>query len=138
MIRSARTFDAKELCQLESSLFTKEEFGLSLNSIYYHIKKSDLFVYEENGKIVGYILWLKRKKYYRLYSLCVAKEFQGRGIAKELLEFSFRKLIFPRYQLEVKIDNLYAIKLYEKYGFIKKKVLKGFYPLGQDGYLMVR
>lgn len=138
MIRIARTFDAQSLCQLESSLFSKEEFGLSLDSFYYHIKKNDLFVFEENEKVVGYILWLKRKKYYRLYSIGVDKDFQGKGIAKELLEFSLRRLMFPRYQLEVKIDNQNAIKLYESYGFVKKKTLKGFYPKDQDGYLMVR
>jgi ribosomal-protein-alanine N-acetyltransferase len=138
MIRAARTFDAKKLYQLESLLFSKEEFGLSLSSFYYHIKKSDLFVFEKDESIVGYILWLKRKKYYRLYSLGVSKEFQGLGIAKELLQFSFEKLPFSCYELEVKKSNTKAIKLYENYGFRVKKVLKNFYPNEQDGYLMVR
>ncbi len=138
MIRSAKASDAKELYQLESSIFTKEDFGLALYSFYYHINKNELFIHEQSGKIVGYILWLKRKKYYRLYSLCIAKEFQGKGVAKKLLDFSFKNIVAPCYQLEVKVDNTKAIKLYEKYGFKKSKVLKKFYSNQQDGYLMVR
>ena len=39
--------------------------------------------------------------------------------------------------LEVREDNLYAIKLYEKFGFIKKAIRKGYYQ-GIDGILMER
>ena len=39
--------------------------------------------------------------------------------------------------LEVKIDNFPAIHLYEKYGFEKKAIRKGYYN-GIDGILMER
>jgi len=138
MIRRAQTKDTNRLYQLENTLFSKDDFGLSRASIYYHMKKSDIFIYEEDSELLGYILWLKRKNYYRLYSLAVKKEFQGKRIATKLLEHSLSKLIAYKYQLEVKIDNPHGIALYEKYGFVKQKVLKGFYPKAQDGYLMVR
>jgi len=138
MIRDAILKDSKELFNLESSIFLKDDFGLSLNSFYYHIKNNMLFVYEKDKQIIAYILWLKRDKYYRLYSLCVNKNNQGQGIAKELLKYSFGKLAFSKYTLEVKITNTQAINLYEKNGFSISKILKNYYPENIDGYLMTK
>jgi ribosomal protein S18 acetylase RimI-like enzyme len=88
-------------------------------------------------KIVGYILWLERKNYFRLYSLAIDINFQGLGIASKLLEYSFEKLRNKNFSLEVKTKNIKAIKLYEKYGFKIKKVLKDYYE-DSDGYLMIK
>ncbi|MCD4757829.1 MAG: GNAT family N-acetyltransferase [Arcobacteraceae bacterium] len=138
MISVATKENTKELFNLESSVFSKDDFGLSVGSFYYHIKRNHLFVYKQDNKIVGYILWLKRKNNYRLYSLCIKKEFQGQGIATKLLEYSFKILETKSFTLEVKTINKSAIKLYEKNNFKIKKVLKNYYPNNIDGYLMYR
>ncbi len=138
MIREASRKDVKSLYSLESSIFSKEDFALSLSSFYYHVKRNPLFVYEEDSIIKGYILWLKRKNCYRLYSICTGSDFQGKGIGKELLRFSFEKLKAPKYRLEVKTQNLKAVALYEKWDFKKKGVIKNFYPDNSDAYLMVK
>ena len=138
MIRKPLIADAKNLFALENRVFLADDFPLSLASFYYHIKNNLLFLSLDGEKIVGYILWLKRKNYYRLYSLCVDTESQGMGIAQKLLEYSFENLSLQNYSLEVKITNEKAIKLYEKNGFKKVKILKNYYPNGIDGYLMRR
>ncbi|MGA1933168.1 GNAT family N-acetyltransferase [Arcobacter sp. YIC-464] len=138
MIRKALIDDVKNLHHLESSIFSKDEFGISLSSFYYHVKRNPIFVYEEDSKIGAYILWLKRKNYYRLYSICVDKSFQGKGISKKLLLFSFEQLDNSSYQLEVKVNNSIAISLYEKYGFRIKKTIKDYYPNNIDAFLMIR
>ncbi|MCQ4350370.1 MAG: GNAT family N-acetyltransferase, partial [Sulfolobales archaeon] len=38
--------------------------------------------------------------------------------------------------LEVRVSNLDAIRLYERFGFLKMKVLKYYYADGEDAYLM--
>jgi ribosomal-protein-alanine N-acetyltransferase len=136
MILDAKIENTKELFNLESSVFSKDDFGLSLNSFYYHIKRNHLFIYKQDNKIIGYILWLRRKNHYRLYSLCIAKEYQGQGIATKLLEYSFKTLKIKSFTLEVKTINQNAIKLYEKNGFEIVKTLKNYYPNNIDGYLM--
>ncbi len=138
MITQAKFENTKELFSLESSVFSKNDFGLSLGSFYYHIRRNPIFIYKQNGRIIGYILWLKRKNHYRLYSLCINKEFQGIGIATQLLTYSFDTLKIKKFTLEVKITNKNAIKLYEKHNFKIKKVLKNYYPNNCDGYLMYR
>ncbi len=136
MIRKASLKDAQELFSCENQLFSSLDFPLSLGSFYYHLKRNDIFIFIKDNNIVGYILWLKRKDYYRLYSIGVLKEFRGLNIAQRLLEFSFETLDTNSYSLEVKTTNSGAIRLYEKNGFKIKKVLTAYYPNNIDGYLM--
>ncbi|MFA9374808.1 MAG: GNAT family N-acetyltransferase, partial [Poseidonibacter sp.] len=84
-------------------------------------------------------LWLERKKYFRLYSLAISSKYQNKGLAKKLLDFSFRKLEKSNksFSLEVKHSNKNAIKLYENFGFKITKVLKDYYK-DEDGYLMLK
>ena len=62
-----------------------------------------------------------------LSMLAVRKDFKKMGIGKNLLNFSIKELKkkgFNNYGLEVRKDNINAIKLYEKYGFIYKEERK--------------
>jgi ribosomal-protein-alanine N-acetyltransferase len=138
MIKDAILANSKELFTLESSIFFKNDFGLSLSSFYYHIKKNKLYIYVDNNKIIGYILWLKRKSYFRLYSICVSEAYRGKGIAQELLSYSFESLQSKKYTLEVKTTNNNAIKIYMKNGFSISKILANYYPNNVDGYLMIK
>jgi ribosomal protein S18 acetylase RimI-like enzyme len=60
-------------------------------------------------------------------TLSVFEEFQGRGIAKELLNFinnKAKKLGFKKVSLLVDMDKLKALNLYEKMGFKKNTILE--------------
>ncbi|MGK0256182.1 MAG: ribosomal-protein-alanine N-acetyltransferase [Arcobacteraceae bacterium] len=138
MIKKASLSNVKELFILESSIFSKEDFGLNLSSFYYHIKRNNLFICVKNKKTIGYILWLKRKNYFKLYSICVDSEYREKGIAQKLLDFSYDFLKSDQYILEVKISNTKAIHLYEINNFFIKKILINFYSNNNDGYLMIR
>lgn len=137
-IRKARKSDAKALYIIEEHIFGADNFGLSLASFYYHIGHNLLYVIEQDKEVVGYILWLRRKLYYRLYSLCIDESYQGRGFAQNLLDYSFEHLEELSFSLEVHSDNQRAIELYKKNGFIIKKRLVGYYPQNADGYSMVK
>ena len=99
------------------------------------LKRNIIYKIEIDKKIVAYILWLKRKSYYRLYSLAILKEFQGKGLGKLLLGFSLNSLDKDCFELEVRTANQTAINLYEKFGFKKVKVLEKFYD-DEDGIKM--
>jgi [ribosomal protein S18]-alanine N-acetyltransferase len=137
MITKANLKDLSALYNIEREVFSNDPFSMSKNSIKYHIIKNELYKIEFDGVIAGYILWLKRKKYYRLYSLAIGNDFQNRGFAKKLLEYSFENLIDRDFSLEVKVLNETAINLYKKFGFEIKKVLKDYYE-ECDGYLMYK
>ncbi|MFA7084043.1 MAG: N-acetyltransferase [Arcobacteraceae bacterium] len=137
MIRKATLTEAKSLYELEKEVFQNDAFALSKGSIVYHLKRNLVYVIEVENSIVGYILWLKRKHYFRLYSLAISKAFQNQGLAKELLRYSFEQLENKSFSLEVKVSNRGAVKLYEKFGFTIKKRLSNYYE-SEDGYLMVK
>lgn len=135
-IRQANLNDLNTLFVIENRVFNNDPFALSKSSFRYHLQKNIIFGIEVDEKIAGYILWLKRKDSYRLYSLAVDNDFQGLGLASKLLENSFENLKDKkRFTLEVKVKNEKAIKLYEKFGFKVKKVLKDYYE-DCDGFLM--
>ncbi|MCT7595798.1 GNAT family N-acetyltransferase [Aliarcobacter butzleri] len=137
MIKKAKKENLKDLYDLEKKVFQNDPFALTKSAFRYHILKNNLYIFEKDEKIVGYILWLERKDYFRLYSLAIDINFQDLGIASKLLEYSFEKLRNKNFSLEVKTKNIKAIKLYEKYGFKIKKVLKNYYE-DSDGYLMIK
>lgn len=137
-IRPALVNDLDAIYKIEQENFTPEDFGLSKASIRYHLKKNILYVIEEKQKLAGYILWLRRKKYYRLYSLAISAALHSNGYGTKLMEYSISQLQDKELHLEVKTTNTNAIKLYEKFLFQKRKILRNYYPQNIDGILMIR
>ena len=134
-IEIATTSDIKELFFIEEELFFGDSAALTKAAFNYHLKRNIVYKLVVEEKIVAYILWLKRKNHYRLYSLAILKDFQGKGLGKFLLEFSLNNLDKHIFELEVRVSNLPAIKLYEKFGFEKVKILEKFYD-DEDGIKM--
>lgn len=72
-------------------------------------------------------------------NIAVAPEFRRRGVAREILkEFDRQaKTLGLRFlTLEVRAKNAAAITLYEKYGYVKKGLRKGFYIKPDDDGLI--
>jgi len=134
-IQIANKEDIKELLNIEEAFFTNDSSALSKASFSYHLKKNIIYKVVIDKKIIAYILWLKRKNYYRLYSVAILKEFQGKGLGKALLEYSLTNLDKDIFELEVRVKNTVAIKLYEKFEFKKVKILENFYD-DEDGIKM--
>jgi ribosomal-protein-alanine N-acetyltransferase len=135
MIEIATTKDLNTLFDIENRVFANDSFALSKNSLRYHLSNNIVYKIKQDEKIAGYILWLKRKDYYRLYSLAIHPDFRGLGLASRLLEYSLENLDKEKFSLEVKVSNLDAIRLYKKFGFKVSKILKDYYE-DSDGYLM--
>jgi len=107
---------------------------------YYHIRRNLLLVAEtDDGTLAGYILALTRRREAKIYSLAVAPDFRGRGIAPKLLETMLQALDrrgFEHVTLEVRCDSPAAVALYRRFGFETVKTLKGFYKDGCDALYM--
>jgi len=119
-----------------------------------HFEKwGDIFyVAEAGGQIVGYVLSRVEEGFSRcrgreakighIVSVAVKEEYRGKGIATALLTAALSMLqsiySVEEVQLEVRVSNYKAIKLYEKLGFVKVERIKGYYLDGEDSYLMVK
>ena len=131
----------KELDKLDNISIT--ELNSSFNYVLKDVSKdlsdnpfSHYLLFIEDNKIVGYL------NYYLIYdrieiaNFNVLDKYQNKGIGTKLLDYLIKKYTdIVNITLEVRCDNTKAIHLYEKMGFIKKAIRKGYYN-GVDGILL--
>ena len=99
-------------------------------------------VCEGREGIHGFLLGVIERAYEaRILILAVDEAARGRGIGARLVklfEERFRHRAIRRINLEVRLGNETAIRLYERLGFEKRKVLPKYYADGEDAYLMTK
>lgn len=112
--------------------FTSEDFGLDSKNIgafseYLNVRENCVFyVAELEGKIVGlaYLEGGKRARTAHCVNLGIGvlSEFNNMGIGtiltKELIRFAYEGECIAKIDLQVKSDNIKAIELYKKNGFV--------------------
>lgn len=124
--------DKNNISIIDNSFINKDEIINELNSNPF----AKILVLKENNEIIGYIY------YSDIYERAEINQFEinlihrncgkGKILLQKMIE-SVEKDI----TLEVKEDNYPAISLYEKNGFERKAIRKGYYN-GIDGILMER
>lgn len=136
-IRPAQLTDLEELVALENSSFDTDR--LSRRSFKHWITTDHraLLVAEIGSSIVGYILIIYHPgtRLARIYSIAVASQLRGMGIAKILMtsgEEAANEDGRLYLRLEVSVDNIAAIKLYESLGFQKFGVYRDYYQNHKD------
>ena len=96
---------------------------------------SHFVVYKKNKNIIGYLYYSLIYDRIEINQIEVLKSEQHKGIGTLLMDYLIKKNM--DITLEVKKDNVNAIKLYEKFNFKKVAIRKGYYN-GVDGVLMER
>ncbi len=91
-------------------------------------------VLKENNEIIGYIYYSDIYERAEINQIEIIKKYRHQQKGTKLLKY-FLDFINKDVTLEVKIDNISALRLYEKCGFVKKAIRKGYYN-GTDGILM--
>jgi len=94
-----------------------------------------------NGRVISYCLGEMRGDSLHIMELAVRRAYRGKGVGKltlRTMEKLARKRGAKRITLEVAVSNEVALSLYEKEGYVKKNLLRGYYPWGEDAYLMVK
>ena len=120
------------LKELNESFFSKKWIEEELSNNPY----AKFLLLKEQEEIIGYLY------YSDIYERAEINQFEINNIHRNcgkgnLLLKEFLKRVKKDVTLEVKEDNLAAIRLYEKNGFIKKAIRKNYYK-DKDGILMER
>jgi ribosomal-protein-alanine N-acetyltransferase len=100
----------------------------------------DVFVIIEDGEVRGYAL-CERQGEAHLWSIAVKKEYRGHNLGGYLLDEArqyYQGLGYEMMSLNVHVDNVAAIHLYERLGFRKVSVLKRWFLQDGDGVRMVK
>jgi len=128
---------------LEESGFGEDRF--SPQQVKYLINKarSTPYVIECEKKIAGaaIMLWRKNSSIGRLYSIVIDPKWHGKGLGSALLEeceLAAEKHKCTRIMLEVRADNVRGIALYEKFGYLRAGIIKGYYFDGMNALKMIK
>ncbi len=130
MIRRMRTEDIDEIVEIEKACFNDAWSKEAILSDFQNNDLSNYLVYEEDGKVAGYIFFWITFDSATIVNLAVKEDYRKRKIASNLLEECIRMCEEEGAEyltLEVRISNTAAIRLYEKYGFMTVNVKKGYY-----------
>lgn len=137
MIRTATLADAAGLAELERCVFDTDRISLRSFRRLIAAQTARTLIASAGGRILGYAVLLFRRGagMARLYSIAVSPEAAGLGVGGRLLE-ACEKLTLAtgrkRLRLEVSRNNLRAIALYRKNGFVQFGVHRSYYGDGSD------
>ena len=142
-VRLATEHDLEALVQLEEAAFRSDRF--SEDSINYLLTRSraTTLVIEENGVVVGSacVLWRRSYQAARLYNIAINPNRQGKGYGAVLMdecELEAARRGCAVMTLEVRKDNVGAIKFYERRGYVFKRMLPEYYEDGSAGLKMAK
>ncbi len=122
-LRRGRLGDLDTLAALEQDFFTADH-QISRRGLRHFITSpnSALIIAEIGGRVAGCVLVLYRQgsRRARLYTIAVGRDFQRRGLARQLLTAAERSAIRRgrrTMRLEVRADDAGAIALYTSSGY---------------------
>lgn len=141
ILREMLVEDLDKVMEIEEDLFavpwTKEGYFTFLTR-----KDAMFLVVEEKGEILGYCGLLMVMDEGDVTNVAVRRDRQREGIGNFLME-SMLRLAYEQgirtVHLEVRAGNSVAVRLYERLGFVKDGIRKGYYtdPV-EDAVLMTR
>lgn len=129
VVRRMTEKDVPEAAALEAASFS---MPWSEKAFYEQLGKSNALylVAEKDGRIIGVCGLMESYGEADISNVSVDKRYQNRGVAttmlKDLMAEGSRRGI-SAYTLEVRAGNAAAIHLYEKIGFMREGIRRGFY-----------
>lgn len=140
-IRSAIPGDLDALLQLEHNCFETDRLSRRSFKRFIQPEGQNILIASRADTVLGYILLLYRHgtSLARIYSLAVAPEHQGQGIARQLMQAAEelgRERFCAFLRLEVNVNNAAAIALYQKLGYRRIALIKEYYEDHSDALRM--
>ena len=138
LIRSMELEDLDEVLEVEKSCFkipwTRlmfEDELINSNAYYYVI---------EVDKIVGYVGFWKIIDEAHITNVAIHNDYRRLGYGRALINALLNKakeLEIIAVTLEVRVSNLAAISLYERFGFVSSGVRRGYYSDNNEDALIM-
>jgi [ribosomal protein S18]-alanine N-acetyltransferase len=141
VIRKFHPRDLAGILKIENASFGVDAWPAELFREYARACPRLFLVAELNGTIAGYIIACLEKERAEIASIAVLPRYRGRRIASQLLTRTLRTLEglgASTVSLMVRRDNLSAIELYRKFGFIRTATVHGYYEDGAVAWRMKR
>ncbi len=133
--------DLDEVVRVEADVYThpwtKGNFADALAA------GNHAWVVREDGELVAYCIVMMAPDDAHLLNISVAARAQHRGVGRELLEWvaeQARAMSVPSVLLEVRVSNARALQMYERAGYRRIGVRRGYYPAleGREDAIVMR
>lgn len=121
--------EIKELGLLINSNFNK------VNNIEEIIKEEKIIGYYNDNQLVGFLIYEQNFEVLDLLYIVVEPMYRNKNIGTELMKYLINNIEFEKIMLEVRCDNVNAIKLYKKFNFKIINIRKNYYE-NMDAYVM--
>lgn len=137
LYRYAENKDVSDILSLD-----KEYFSNNFDENFYleYIGNQRVIVSENEKSIVGYILFNQILDEAEIYKIVVLKELRKKQIAFKIIEFllnELKKNNVKKIFLEVRKNNIPAINLYKKCGFINIREIVDYYNNPKENGIMM-
>jgi len=140
IVRQAKIFDLPEIMGIEKLSF-EETYPRGIFLMFLENNPDTFLVAEYGGRVIGYVMaYLKPDLEGHVMSIAVHPDYRGSGVGSTLLTEVIKRLFSRGAEyvgLEVRVSNERAIKLYERFGFVRARRIPAYYSNGEDAYYMV-
>ncbi|HLQ73118.1 MAG TPA: ribosomal protein S18-alanine N-acetyltransferase [Bacillota bacterium] len=140
IIRKAIRDDITDILSVESTSFNEpwpEDIFYQeiVNNAY-----ANYFVATLNSKVIGYAgLWVVIDDA-QITNIAIHSDYRGKGYGEQLFQFMLHQALMlgaQRLSLEVRVSNLAAQRLYEKYGLVPGGIRKKYYTDNQEDAIVM-
>ena len=131
MVNNCSILDKDRIIEL-GSLINKN--FKRLNDIDSMICNKEVIGYYLDNKLVGFVIYKTLYEVTEILYIVVDPIYRNRGIASDLISKLLR-IECDKFLLEVRCDNIYAIKLYKKFNFKIINIRNKYYG-NVDAYVM--
>ncbi len=137
LYRYAENKDVFDILSLDNENFSnnfKEAFYLE------YIKNQRVILAEKEENVIGYVIFNQILDEAEIYKIVVLKELRKKQIAFKIIEFllnELKKNNVKKIFLEVRKNNISAINLYKKCGFINIREIVDYYNNPKENGIMM-
>ncbi len=138
MIELGKVTDAPDIASLEQQIFDNP---YPITTIRQDIKNNKVIVVKLDNEVAGYITISHVLDEAEIERIAVSKKYLRQGIASALMEYALNQMKqagATKIYLEVREDNVPAINLYRKFGFVITGKRKAYYRDGTDALTMAK
>lgn len=118
----------------ELGILINENFN-KVNNIEDQINNNKIIGYYEDNKLVGFLIYEQNYEIIDLLYIVVEPIYRRKRIGYNLVKYLIENYNYEKLMLEVRCDNVNAIKLYKKFNFKIINIRKKYYG-NTDAYVM--
>lgn len=137
-IKNAKEKDLAEIIRIWKENIKTINTSADIAELFYEFNNYFFVAFSKEvsfSKVIGFVGGSIRLNHGHISGIAVEKEYRGKEIGRMLLETVEKKFIedgFDKVTLEVRKSNISAIRLYEKTGYTRIYVVRGYYVDGED------